>query len=48
VLGATGNGPGRGEGQFSESSYMAMDAHGNLLVGDTALPRITEMVAPKK
>jgi sugar lactone lactonase YvrE len=48
VLGAIGNGPGRGEGQFAESSYMAMDAHGNLLVGDTALPRITEMVAPKK
>jgi len=48
VLGAIGNGPGRGEGQFSESAYMAMDSHGNLYVGDTAIPRITEMVAPKQ
>jgi hypothetical protein len=48
VLGAIGNGPGRGEGQFSESAYMAMDSHGDLYVGDTTIPRITEMVAPKK
>jgi len=43
VLGAIGNGPGRGEGQFFESTYMAMDSHGNLFVGDTATPRITEL-----
>lgn len=48
VLGAIGNGPGKGEGQFSESAYMAMDSHGNLYVGDTAIPRITEMVAPTR
>ncbi|MBZ5607239.1 MAG: 6-bladed beta-propeller [Acidobacteriia bacterium] len=48
VLGAIGNGPGRGEGQFSESAYMAMDSQGDLYVGDTAIPRITEMVAPKQ
>jgi sugar lactone lactonase YvrE len=48
VLGAIGNGPGRGEGQFSESAYMAMDSHGNLYVGDTSIPRITEMVAPNR
>ena len=48
VLGAIGNGPGRGEGQFIESAYMAMDSHGNLYVGDTAIPRITEMMAPKR
>jgi len=46
VRGAIGNGPGRGEGQFSESNYMAMDAQGNLYSGDTGNGRITEMVAP--
>jgi DNA-binding beta-propeller fold protein YncE len=45
VLGAIGNGPGRGEGQFTESSYMAMDSHGNLYTGDTGYGRITEMVS---
>jgi DNA-binding beta-propeller fold protein YncE len=48
VLGAIGNGPGRGEGQFVEASYMAMDSRGNLFTGDTSVGRITEMVAPKK
>jgi sugar lactone lactonase YvrE len=48
VLGAIGNGPGRGEGQFVESNYMAMDSHGNLFTGDTSVGRITEMVAPQK
>jgi sugar lactone lactonase YvrE len=48
VLGAIGNGPGRGEGQFVESNYMAMDAQGNLYTGDTSVGRITKMVAPKK
>jgi sugar lactone lactonase YvrE len=47
VLGAIGNGPGRGEGQFTESNYMAMDSHGNLFTGDTGAGRISEMVAPK-
>jgi hypothetical protein len=48
VLGAIGNGPGRGEGQFIESNYMAMDSHGNLFTGDTSVGRITEMIAPEK
>jgi len=48
VLGAIGNGPGRGKGQFIESSYMAMDSHGNLFTGDTSVGRITEMLPPKK
>ena len=48
VLGAIGNGPGRGEGQFTESNYMAMDADGNLFTGDTSVARITELVAPRK
>jgi DNA-binding beta-propeller fold protein YncE len=47
VLGAIGNGPGKGEGQFTESNYMAMDSHGNLYTGDTSVARITEMVAPR-
>jgi hypothetical protein len=45
VLGAIGNGSGRGEGQFTESNYMAMDSHGNLYTGDTGYARITEMLA---
>jgi hypothetical protein len=48
VLGAIGNGPGRGEGQFVESNYMAMDSHGNLFTGDTSVARITQMVASKR
>ena len=47
ILGAIGNGPGTGEGQFTESSYMAMDAQGNLYTGDTGYPRITKLVAKK-
>jgi sugar lactone lactonase YvrE len=46
VLGAIGNGPGRGEGQFVESNYMAMDAQGNLFSGDTTVARITKMIPP--
>jgi hypothetical protein len=48
ILGAIGNGPGRGEGQFVESNYMAMDLEGNLYTGDTSVARITKMVAPKQ
>ncbi len=48
VVGAIGNGPGRGEGQFVESTYLAMDAAGNLFSGDTSVGRITKLVAPKK
>jgi hypothetical protein len=48
VLGAIGNGPGRGEGQFVESNYMAMDAQGNLYSGDTSMGRITKMMPPKR
>ena len=48
VLGAIGNGPGRGEGQFVESSYMAMDAQGSLYTGDTSVGRITKMVPSKR
>ena len=47
VLGATGKGPGRGEGQFVEASYLVMDSRGNLFTGDTSVPRITELVAHK-
>jgi DNA-binding beta-propeller fold protein YncE len=47
VLGVAGNGPGRGPGQFVESTYMGMDPHGNLFVGDTSTGRVTELVAPK-
>jgi sugar lactone lactonase YvrE len=48
VLGAIGNGRGTGPGQFMETNFMAMDAHGNLYSGDTTVARVTEMVAPKK
>ena len=48
VLGAIGGGQGKAEGQFMESNYMTWDKAGNIYLGDTILPRITELVAPKK
>ncbi len=47
VLGAIGNGNGRGAGQFLEASYFVMDSHDNIWTGDTARGRITEMIAPQ-
>jgi DNA-binding beta-propeller fold protein YncE len=46
VLGVIGNGPGRGDGQFVEASYLVMDARGHLFTGDTSVARITEMAPP--
>jgi hypothetical protein len=46
VLGAAGEGPGKGLGQFVETNSMVQDIHGNIFVSDTTLTRITEMVAP--
>ena len=48
ILGATGNGPGRGEGQFTEASYLVIDSRGNIFTGDTGLARITELIAPTR
>ncbi len=48
VLGAIGNGMGIGEGQFIEASYWVMDRQNNLYAGDTAVGRITKMVAPTR
>jgi DNA-binding beta-propeller fold protein YncE len=48
VLGAIGAGQGKAEGQFMESNYMTWDKAGNIYLGDTILPRITELVAPSK
>jgi hypothetical protein len=48
VLGAIGNGPGRGGGQFVEASYLVMDSRGNLFTGDTGVSCIREMVPPRK
>ena len=48
VIGALGNGPGRGDGNWGESSYLTMDTKGNIYSGDTVLPRITEWVASGK
>jgi hypothetical protein len=31
-----------------ESNYMTWDKDGNIYLGDTILPRITELVAPKR
>ena len=35
VIGAMGPGPGRGEGNWGESSYLTMDSKGNIFSGDT-------------
>jgi len=48
VLGAIGGGQGKAESQFMESNYMVWDKDGNIYLGDTILPRVTELVAPKK
>jgi len=48
VIGAMGNGPGRGPGQFGESSYMTMDSKGNMYSGDTSNGRITMFSPPRK
>ena len=47
VLGAVGNGNGRGVGQFLEASYFVMDSHDNIWAGDTARGRITQMIPAK-
>ncbi len=44
VLGVIGNGPGRGEGEVSETGYIRWDSKGNLWTGDTSNARITEWV----
>ena len=48
VLGAIWNGMGIGPGQFIEASYWVMDKDDNLYAGDTAVGRITKMVAPAR
>ncbi len=48
VLGAVGNGSGRGPGQFIETNYMAWDKQGNLYTGDTSVGRVTEMIGSTK
>ena len=48
VLGAAGEGPGKGFGQLGEASYMVKDIHGNIFVGDTTRTMVMELVAPRK
>lgn len=48
VLGAMGNGAGRGPGQAIETTYMAWDKQGNIYTGDTSVGRVTEWSTPKK
>jgi hypothetical protein len=48
IVGAAGEGPGKGFGQFIETNYMVEDVHGNLYVGDTSNTRVTELVAPAR
>jgi hypothetical protein len=48
ILGAAGEGPGRGPGQFVETNAMAEDVHGNIFVSDTTMTRVTEFVAPSR
>jgi sugar lactone lactonase YvrE len=47
VIAAIGNGPGKGNGEFGESNFMAWDKQGNLYIGDTEIPRVTVMMKPK-
>ncbi len=43
-----GGGQGKADGQFMESNYMTWDNEGNIYLGDTILPRVTELLAPRK
>jgi sugar lactone lactonase YvrE len=47
VLGAMGNGAGRGPGQAVETTYMGWDSKGNLYTGDTSVARVTQWSPPK-
>ena len=47
VLGAVGNGAGRGPGQAIETTYMAWDKGGDLYTGDTSVARVTEWSPPR-
>ena len=44
ITGVAGEGPGRGNGQFTESNYIVMDKRGNVYVGDTSVTRIAKFV----
>jgi hypothetical protein len=45
---AMGTRRGTAPGQIGEATYMASDTHGNLIVGDTTYPRVTELSPPVK
>jgi DNA-binding beta-propeller fold protein YncE len=47
VLVAAGKGRGVDPGELFESNFMGMDPQGDLYVGDTTIPRVLEIVAPK-
>jgi hypothetical protein len=48
VLGALGNGPGRGVGENGETGYIAFDRKGNVYTGSTTIDRVTVWMLPKK
>jgi hypothetical protein len=48
VLGALGNGPGRGIGENGETGYIAFDSKGDVYTGSTGLDRVTVWMPPKK
>jgi hypothetical protein len=48
VLGALGNGPGRGVGENGETGYIAFDSKGNVYTGSTGMDRVTVWMPPKK
>ena len=48
VLGAIGNGAGRGPGQAIETTYMAWDKGGNVYTGDTSVGRVTLWSVPTR
>ena len=47
VVGAVGNGAGRGLGQAVETTYMAWDSKDSLYTGDTSVARVTQWSPPK-
>ena len=48
VTGAIGTRKSTAPGYFSEAAYMGLNSKGHFYVGDSQVPRVTELVPPKR
>ena len=47
VTGAIGTRKGQTDNHFSEAAYMGVNSKGRFYVGDSQMPRVTELIPPK-